>query len=176
MNTIICIVVLWSLIKIPNFDAFVNRFQANTLNTNDANSNEDKKQSLAIQSAEKIDIESLSSEVENHKSNEWSDIELENVDNKKNTYYQVNNENSSEELENENIETVTYDLTDDIAINQMLADQGAPHNPDAEVFDISQFDVSKIASHENKPSQEQESFDYQPYHHQNFDKQTSTIK
>lgn len=179
MSDIIYMVVLLLLIKIPNFNfnTLVDKFQANTLNINDVSANEEQKQSLA----EKIEIESLSSEVENHKSNEFTEIELENLDDKKNTYYQVNNENSSDELENEDVETVTHDLTDDIAINQMLADQGAPYNPDAEVFDINQFDLdkdqrSKIASHEDKPSAEQESFDYQPYHYQNFDKQTSTIK
>lgn len=161
------------LIKIPNLNAFVDKFQANTLNTNDVSADENgKKQPFAIKNVEKIEIESLSSEVEHHKSNEWSDIELDDNNDKKNTYYQVNNANSDEEIED--FETVTHDLSDDIAINQMLADQSAPHNPDAEVFDIHQFDVSKVATHEDKPSSEQESFDYQPYQH--FDKQTSAIK
>lgn len=176
MIHIIHTVVLLLLIKTPNFNTFIVKFQANTLNIHDANANEVKKQSLAIKNAEKIEIESLSSEVQNHKSNEFAEFELENIDDKQNTFYQVNNENSSEEVENEDVEAVTHDLTDDIAINQMLADQGAPYNPDAEVFDVNQFDVSKIASHEAKPSAEQESFDYQPYHYQNVDKQTSTIK
>lgn len=172
-------VVLLLIIKIPNFNTFViGKFQANTLNIKDTNANEVEKQSLAIENAEKIEVELLSSEVENQKSNELAEIELGNIDDNRNTFYQVNNENSSEE--DENVEAVTHDLSDDIAINQMLADQGAPHNPDAEVFDINQFDLgreaSRVASHETKPSAEQESFDYQPYHHQNFDKQTSTIK
>lgn len=179
-NTIKIIVFLL-LLEIPNFTAFVDNLQANTLNTKDASASEDKKQSLAIKSGGNIEIESLPSEKENKKSDEWSEIELENVDdNKKNTYYQVNNENSNGENEDDDVETVTYDLTDDIAINQMLADQGAPYNPDAEIFDINQFDLGKSApktnSNENKQTPDQESFDYQPYHHQNFDKQTSTIK
>lgn len=29
-----------------------------------------------------------------------------------------------------------FDLSNDINVNQMMADQGAPHNPDAEVFDV----------------------------------------
>lgn len=173
-------VVLLLLTKIPNSNTFVVKFQANTLNINDVNANGDKKQSLAIKNAEKIEIESLVPEAESNKSNEWAEIELGNLDDKQNTFYQVNNENSGESMENEDVEAVTHDLTDDIAINQMLADQGAPYNPDAEVFDINQFDLgkdaSKVASHESKLSAEQESFDYQPYHHQNFDKQTSTIK
>lgn len=171
-------VVLILLTKISNSNTFVVNFQANTLNINNANANGDRKPSLAIKNDEKL--ESLSTEAENPKSNELAEIELGNLDDKQNTFYQVNNENSGESLENGDVEAVTHDLTDDIAINQMLADQGAPHNPDAEVFDINQFDLgreaSRVASHETKPSAEQESFDYQPYHHQNFDKQTSTIK
>lgn len=173
-------VVLLLLTKIPNSNTFVVNFQANTLNINDANANGDKKPSLAIKNVENLESESLSTEAENPKSNELAEIELGNLDDKQNTFYQVNNENSGESVENEDVEAVTHDLTDDIAINQMLADQGAPYNPDAEVFDINQFDlgrdVSKVASHEAKPSAEQESFDYQPYHYQNVDKQTSTIK
>lgn len=168
------LILLFSL-EISNLNAFVDKFQANTLNANDVSANENgKKQSVTIKSAEKVEIESLSSESENHKSSEWSEFELDGNDDKKNTYYQVNNENSNEEIENEDIEMVTHDLSGDIAINQMLADQGASHNPDAEVFDINQFDVSKISSHQDKSSSEQESFDYQPY--QNFNKQISTIK
>lgn len=127
-----------------------------------------KSQSLVQNKDEKVEIESLS--VEDHKSNEWSALELGNDDEQKNTYYEVNNENDS----NTDREEITHDLTNDIAINQMLADQGAAYNPDAEVFDISQFELTKISSHEDKKPQ-QESFDYLPYHHI-IDKKPTTIK
>lgn len=63
----------------------------------------------------------------------------------------------------------------------MLSDQGAPHNPDAELFDINEFnaqnqhDVSHLSPQAAKDSQ-QESFDYLPYHHQTGDKRQSIIK
>lgn len=117
---------------------------------------------------ENVEIESLSSETDDSEPNEWSGLELDSADDQKNTFYEVDNENSSGE-------EVTHDLTNDIAINQMLADQGAAYNPDAEVFDINQFELSKISSQEDKKPQ-QESFDYVPYHHQTIDKRPSTIK
>lgn len=93
---------------------------------------------------ENIEIESLSAEKDDSKSNEWSGLELDTTDDQKNTYYEVNNDNDSSG------EELTHDLTNDIEINQMLADQGVTYNPDAEVFDINQFEVSKISSHEDK--------------------------
>lgn len=107
---------------------------------------------------------------------EWTEVELENSDEQKKTFYQVNNnENDSDE----EVENVTYDLTNDIAINQMLADQGASYNPDAEFFDITQYhpegDVS--TSSQEQKQKEQESYDYSPYPHQTTsDKRTSIIK
>lgn len=94
---------------------------------------------------------------------EWAEVELENSDEQKKTYYEVNNSEN-----NSNEESVTYDLTNDIAINQMLADQGASYNPDAEVFDFSQYHPEGDAS--SKEHKEQESFDYSPYPHQTPDK------
>lgn len=37
------------------------------------------------------------------------------------------------------VEQFPVDLSNDIAVNEMLADQGAPFNPDAEVFDVDDF-------------------------------------
>lgn len=112
------------------------------------------------------------------KSNEWLDIDIEtndrDNDDKANTYYEINSNN-------ENSEEVQVDLSNDIAINPMLLDQGAPYNPDAEPFDINEFnaqnqhDVSHLSSQATKDSQ-QESFDYLPYHHQTGDKRQSIIK
>lgn len=142
---------------------------------------------MSIEKSEKIEFELPSKEIDSDESTtfapiaenkqenvEWADIELENSDEQKKTYYEVNNnENSDEEVEN-----VTHDLSNDIAINEMLADQDASYNPDAEVFDISQYqpnsDVSKISSKEEKESQP-ESFDYLPYPHQT-DKRPSVLK
>lgn len=144
---------------------------------------------MTIEKSEKIEFELPSKEIDSDEAKtehlapivtkdkleneEWAEIELGNSDEQKKTYYEVNNgENSSEEVEN-----VTYDLTNDIAINQMLADQGASYNPDAELFDVNQYQPNsfKITSQEDKESQ-QESFDYLPYPHQTSDKRTSTLK
>lgn len=75
---------------------------------------------------------------------------------------------------------VPVDLSNDIAINQMLADQGASHNPDAEVFDIHQFGIQvhddlKLSSPENRETN-QNSFDYLPYHHHYTAEQPQSIK
>lgn len=75
---------------------------------------------------------------------------------------------------------VPVDLSNDIAINQMLADQGAIHNPDAEVFDIHQFGIKahddlKVSSPENRETK-QDSFDYLPYHHHHTAEQLQSIK
>lgn len=100
--------------------------------------------------------------------NEWDEVEIDNSDEQKNTYYQINsNENSIEQVED-----ATVDLTNDIAVNQMLADQGAAYNPDAEMFDVSQIDASPQVHKEPQ----QESFDYLPYPHQTSSDKRSTIK
>ncbi|XP_055299599.1 uncharacterized protein LOC129567077 [Sitodiplosis mosellana] len=146
-----------------------------------------KKQSLVIEKSEKIEFELpsemiSSEEIEGETMSpyiadkkgvdvEWAEIELEDSDEQKKTYYEVNNnENSSDE----EVEHITYDLTDDIAINQMLADQGASYNPDAEVFDISQYQPESVAA---APKENIESsFDYSPYPHPTPDKRPSNIK
>lgn len=132
-----------------------------------------KKQPLSIRK-EDVEIESLSSEAADRKSDEWANIEIGNVNEHEKTYYEVNNnENDSDEVEN-----VTYDLTNDIAVNEMLAD-GASYNPDAEVFDITQFEMnredSKLSSPEEKEPQ-QVSYDYLPYHYQTSDKRPTNDK
>lgn len=43
-------------------------------------------------------------------------------------------------VENNMDESFPVDLSNDIAINQMLLDQGAPFNPDAEIFSIDELD------------------------------------
>lgn len=161
-------------LKIGNaFFQSTQKIQVNTSSSSN-NGNEIKKQSMSMDKNEKIEIESLSVETEDNKSNEWSGIEFENNDDQKNTYYEVNNNQNSNSGEE-----VTHDLTNDIAINQMLADQGAAHDPDAEVFDIHQYEVERgaveVSSQEQEESQ-QESFDYLPYHHQTVDKQPTAIK
>lgn len=147
-----------------------------------------KKQSLVIQKSEKIELELPSEMISSEESVdktippyiadkkgvdvEWAEVELENSEEQKKTYYEVN---GNENISDEDMETVTYDLTNDIAINQMLADQGASYNPDAEVFDISQYppEVAAAPSHEH---QEEKSFDYSPYPHHTSDKRPSIIK
>lgn len=103
-------------------------------------------------------------------SDEWAAVKIDNSDEQKKTYYEVNNNENS----NEEVEYVTHDLSNDIAINQMLADQDASYNPDAEVFDISQYQPNSDASKEQKESQP-DSFDYLPYPHQT-EKRPSILK
>lgn len=76
------------------------------------------------------------------------------------------------------------DLSNDIAVNQMLADQGAPFNPDAEIFNVHEYDASAGGnSAENRQQQRQEqqqqqqqkqqqqqesqSYEYLPYYYVN---------
>lgn len=140
------------------------------ISNENANANEIKKQSLSVRKDE-IEFESLSSESTDKTLNEWLNIELDNIDDKENTYYEVkNSENDSDE-----VEEVTYNLVNDIAVNQMLADQGAGYDPDAEVFDITQFEMNRGASRISSP-EEKDSFDYLPYHHHNSNKRQTIIK
>lgn len=134
---------------------------------------------------QQFEIESLSSETATEKKNEWYDIEIEtnnrDTDNNRpsNTFYEVAANENNNDSDEETI-MVPVDLSNDIAINQMLADQGAVHNPDAEVFDIHQFgmkihDDSKLSSSENRETK-QDSFDYLPYHHHHTAEQPQSIK
>lgn len=43
-------------------------------------------------------------------------------------------------------ESVPVDLSNDILVNQMMADQGAPVNPDAEIFNVDTFGSDEIPS------------------------------
>lgn len=122
-----------------------------------------------------FEIESLSSETATDKQSEWYDIEIEtnnrDTDNnhQSNTFYAVAANENNDDRDEETL-MVPVDLSNDIAINQMLADQGAIHNPDAEVFDIHQFGMKvhedlKFSPPENEETK-QDSFDYYlPYHH-----------
>lgn len=56
------------------------------------------------------------------------------------------------------------DLSNDIAINQMLADQGAPFNPDAEIFNVHEYDAGRKRSQEQYNTENQ-SFEYMPYYY-----------
>lgn len=165
------------------------------LNTNIESSDEWDKLSVSmtkpVESAEQFenDRESLSYEAPEMKPNEWSNIEIEtNIDdveapelNSYNSYHKESDENVDDSKE-ENIEIeidTPIDLTNDIAINQMLADQGATHDPDAETFDVNlynleaeELDVSPEVNSDTEPK----SFDYLPYHHQNTGETHSNIK
>lgn len=147
--------------------------------------NEIKKQALTFEKSDKIAFElpselisseeiadkTLSSFYVDDKgvNDEWANVEFENIDEQDKTYYQVNNN------ENSNEEDITHDLTNDIAINQMLADQGASYNPDAEFFDISQYQPEGYVSSQENKEPPQESIDYLPYPNiQTSDKQSTT--
>lgn len=71
------------------------------------------------------------------------------------------------------------DLSNDIAVNQMLADQGAPFNPDAEIFNVHEYDASAGGSgasnghqqqkkqQQQQQQQESQSYEYLPYYYVN---------
>lgn len=56
------------------------------------------------------------------------------------------------------------DLSNDIAVNQMLADQGAPFNPDAEIFNVHEYDAGRKRAQEPYNTDNQ-SFEYMPYYY-----------
>lgn len=58
---------------------------------------------------------------------------------------------------------VPVDLSNDIAVNQMLADQGAPHDADAEIFNVDDynFDGLKGSSSHNGYQQQKQSDEHQ---------------
>lgn len=78
---------------------------------------------------------------------------------------------------------VPIDLSNDIAVNQMLADQGAPFNPDAEVFDVNEFNKNnnnnnrqqwapeRYQSLQQEQHQQQPHHQYHPYQHQHQQQQ-----
>lgn len=159
------------------------KFQANTEKPIEQND-----QAKPVSMKEDLRIESLSSSSESvtdhENANEWIDIEIETNDKQNNraqvTYYEVEKnddgiDDSGEEL------TIPHDLSNDIAINQMLADQGGHYDPDAEVFDIHQYepkinDEQMPSSSEEVKSSQPESFDYLPYHHKHTEQRPSIIK
>lgn len=138
--------------------------------------NEEIIKPISLKPVEKqFEIESLSSETATDKQSEWYDIEIEtndsDTDNNRpsNTFYAVAANENNDDSDKETL-MVPVDLSNDIAINQMLADQGAIHNPDAEVFDIHQFGMNEHEDLKFSPPQneetKQDSFDYYlPYHH-----------
>lgn len=78
-------------------------------------------------------------------------------------------------------EQVPVDLSNDIAINQMLADQGAAVDPDAEVFDIHEYNIVRQQSQKSASMQalseekEQEAIEYVPFYHTDANKRQSIV-
>lgn len=56
-------------------------------------------------------------------------------------------------VDNNMDERFPVDLSNDIAINQMLLDQGTPFNPDAEIFSIDRHDQQLQQQLEQRPIQ-----------------------
>lgn len=70
------------------------------------------------------------------------------------------------------VNNVPVDLSNDIAVNQMLADEGAPADPDAEVFKVNEYEFDEQNQHrdaiQQKPHDESvEGYPvgYSPFHH-----------
>lgn len=97
--------------------------------------------------------------------------------------------NNDEALENFDIdeqyahgtEQVPIDLSNDIAINQMLADQGAAENPDAEVFDIHEYNFDRqqsprgAAMQAHSAEEQNEAIEYMPFYHTNANKRQQIV-
>lgn len=78
------------------------------------------------------------------------------------------------------VEQFPVDLSNDIAVNQMLADQGAPFNPDAEIFDVNDFAIelqrnSRMGGNYDAQSNEQHQLQQQ-FAHQNYDDEQANYK
>lgn len=87
----------------------------------------------------------------------------------------------SDEEDADGTEQAPVDLSNDIAINQMLADQGAPMNPDAEVFDINEYNADRQQSRKGtamqalSQDQQAEAIEYVPFYHTNLKNQQNTV-
>lgn len=84
------------------------------------------------------------------------------------------NDDTIESFDIDDAEHVPVDLTNDIAINQMLADEGAAVNPDAEIFDIHQYHVNREDEVDNEPKstdkERDEAVEYLPFYPANMGK------
>lgn len=59
-----------------------------------------------------------------------------------------NNDNDDKTvLDVYDVNNVPVDLSNDVAVNQMLADEGAPADPDAEVFNVNEYEFNKQNQH-----------------------------
>lgn len=136
------------------------------------------------------DREPLSYEEPDAKPGDWLDIEIEtNADSNKDkqpAHYNYYHKDSDEDAGDSNKKSAEsefgppIDLSGDIAINHMLADQGAAHDPDAETFDVNLYNVDAEAfedtSREVHTDSEPKSFDYLPYHHISTGERHSSTK
>lgn len=100
--------------------------------------------------------------------------------------------NNDEAIENFDIdepnaygtEPVPIDLSNDISVNQMLADQGAPINPDAEIFDIHEYNIDRQQAErgaalqtlsQDRKKYSNEAIEYMPFYHMNAKKQQKNV-
>lgn len=76
-------------------------------------------------------------------------------------------------------EPVPIDLSNDIAVNQMLADQGAAVDPDAEIFDIHEYNMDRQQAErgaalqtlsQDRSKHSNEAIEYMPFYHTNANK------
>lgn len=112
--------------------------------------------------------------------------------NEKYTIESNDQSNSDEAIENFDIdeqnaygtESVPIDLSNDISVNQMLADQGAPVNPDAEIFDIHEYNMNRQQAErgaalqkisQDGPKYSNEAIEYMPFYHTNANKQPKIV-
>lgn len=79
-------------------------------------------------------------------------------------------------------EQIPIDLSNDIAVNQMLADQGAAINPDAELFDVNEYNVDGKQSQKEAAAlqsvskeQQNEAIEYLPFHHTNANQRQKLV-
>lgn len=94
-----------------------------------------------------------------HDEHKWETFEY----NDSNEFNKNNHHDDSSSLD-EYDNNFPVDLSNDIGVNQMLADQGALYNPDAEIFNVHEYDAGRQRPQE-EPNTDGQSFEYMPFHY-----------
>lgn len=107
---------------------------------------------------------------DSNNSNDNDDNNSSGGDNDGESTLHVHIENGSSNNLDDYDNNFPIDLSNDIAVNQMLADQGAPYNPDAEIFNVHEYDAGQqrtVPTSQEELSLESKSFEYSPYYYVN---------
>lgn len=127
--------------------------------------------------------------IEKNQQNKWENFEPFSELNE--GYVATSNEQNNDASDNKNNNqhklkldnnNVPVDLSNDIAVNQMLADQGAPLNPDAEIFNVNEYDFDRQRQQQPQYQPKQQSsvvdnsFEYLPFYPANNNRQNNIVE